>query len=63
MGCVQGAPKEAQDADAKAEAKAKAKAEKEAAKAAAAQETKNTAKLVLIGTLLGNRRRRIVTDP
>lgn len=35
---------------AKAEAKAKAKADKEAAKAAAAAETKNTAKLVLIGT-------------
>lgn len=34
---------------AKAEAKAKAKADKEAAKAAAAAETKNTAKLVLIG--------------
>lgn len=49
MGCVSSAPKEAQDNDAKAEAKAKAKADKEAAKAAAQQETKNTAKLVLIG--------------
>lgn len=49
MGCVSSAPKEAKDDPAKAEAKAKAKADKEAAKAAAAAETKNTAKLVLIG--------------
>lgn len=49
MGCVSSAPKDTHDADAKAEAKAKAKADKEAAKAAAAAETKNTAKLVLIG--------------